>query len=431
MSLYKRGGTWWTDFSVNGQRFRLSLDTSDWREAQRQEKERISQASAGKLTTSGQQFARLAFSEGADRYLEGRKLELSKQSLKKEKQLLKRPRTFFAATRLNRINAESLLAYRESRARDGRKPSYLNMELGVIRRVLKRAKRWHMIADDVRPLKEARSVGKALAYEDKAMLLRIAASRPDWQVARCAAVVALNTTMRGCELRGLRWRDVNLLEHLLTIHRSKTEAGERVIPLNADAMAVISELYERAEVSNCAELDHFVFPACENGNIDPKRPQASWRTAWRHLTRAIICPGCERIQNPSPLCCNEKCKADMKDIRSPLEGLRFHDLRHHAITELAESQASDQTIMAIAGHVSQKMLAHYSHIRLEAKRTVLDALAANGLEAKRQAIRSRRYVTRNVTNRTNTVTAKSQAVEKNGRPVETRTPDLYRVKVAL
>jgi len=33
-------------------------------------------------------------------------------------------------------------------------------------------------------------------------------------------------------------------------------------------------------------------------------------------------------------------------------GLRFHDLRHTAITDLAESQTSDQTIMAIAGHVS-------------------------------------------------------------------------------
>jgi len=31
--------------------------------------------------------------------------------------------------------------------------------------------------------------------------------------------------------------------------------------------------------------------------------------------------------------------------------------------------------MSIAGHVSQKMLSHYSHIRLAAKREVLDALA--------------------------------------------------------
>ena len=53
---------------------------------------------------------------------------------------------------------------------------------------------------------------------------------------------------------------------------------------------------------------------------------------------------------------------------------RFHDLRHHAITELAESDASDQTIMGIAGHVSLKMIAHYSHVRLEAKRRAVEAL---------------------------------------------------------
>ncbi|PYU27677.1 MAG: hypothetical protein DMG32_05605 [Acidobacteria bacterium] len=62
MSLYKRGGTWWTDFSVNGQRFRLSLDTTDWREAQRQEKERIAQASAGKLTVESGTFSTIGVS---------------------------------------------------------------------------------------------------------------------------------------------------------------------------------------------------------------------------------------------------------------------------------------------------------------------------------------------------------------------------------
>jgi len=71
---------------------------------------------------------------------------------------------------------------------------------------------------------------------------------------------------------------------------------------------------------------------------------------------------------------NRECKADIRNIKSPTDGLRFHDLRHHAITELAESQASDQTVMAIAGHVSPKMLAHYSHVRMQAKRKALDAL---------------------------------------------------------
>jgi len=41
---------------------------------------------------------------------------------------------------------------------------------------------------------------------------------------------------------------------------------------------------------------------------------------------------------------------------------------------LAESKASDMTIMAIAGHVSKKMLERYSHIRMTAKRQALDAI---------------------------------------------------------
>jgi integrase len=65
-------------------------------------------------------------------------------------------------------------------------------------------------------------------------------------------------------------------------------------------------------------------------------------------------------------------------VDSSTKGLRIHDLRHHAITELAEPKASDQTIMAIAGHVSKKMLALYSHVRLEAKRTALDTLGGDG-----------------------------------------------------
>jgi len=55
--------------------------------------------------------------------------------------------------------------------------------------------------------------------------------------------------------------------------------------------------------------------------------------------------------------------------------IRFHDLRHTCITRLAEGQASEQTLMSIAGHLSRRMLEHYSHIRLAAKRTALEAIA--------------------------------------------------------
>jgi integrase len=61
--------------------------------------------------------------------------------------------------------------------------------------------------------------------------------------------------------------------------------------------------------------------------------------------------------------------------------IRFHDLRHTCITKLAEGQASEQTIMSIAGHLSRKMIEHYSHIGMAAKRAALDAIVKPILDA--------------------------------------------------
>ena len=70
----------------------------------------------------------------------------------------------------------------------------------------------------------------------------------------------------------------------------------------------------------------------------------------------------------------ENCVAET-NRRSRSGGLRPHDLRHHAITKLAESpEASEQTIMALAGHVSREMLEHYSHVRQQAKRKAVESL---------------------------------------------------------
>ena len=181
--------------------------------------------------------------------------------------------------------------------------------------------------------------------------------------------------MRGCEIKGLCWRDVDMMERTITIRNSKTEAGERVLPLNADAWAVILQLYERAKTMGRIEGSHYLFFSCEVAKVDPTRPMKSWRTAWRRLTRAVTCPSCRTLQDPGQSCVNAECGLDIAKQKSPFAGLRFHDLRHAAITELAEKANSDSVIRSIAGHVSSKMLEHYSHVRILAKRTALDGLS--------------------------------------------------------
>ena len=48
--------------------------------------------------------------------------------------------------------------------------------------------------------------------------------------------------------------------------------------------------------------------------------------------------------------------------------------RFSATTKLLESGAPDETVRAIAGHVSEKALNYYSHIRIAAKKQALDQL---------------------------------------------------------
>jgi integrase len=362
MSLLKRGKTWHCHFVVNGQRFRQSLETKDWREAQAKEKQLIAEASEGKLTHNSTTLARLPFAQAADEYVSARKLELAPASQAKEKQLLVQLRAYFKREPLKAVTVKQITDYRTWRAEQKVGPATLNAELGILRRILKRAKLWARVADDVKPLKEPSTIGRALTEEEKLRLLKTAAMRVEWETAYLAAILCLNTTARGCELKGLQWCDVDLFNRTLTIRTSKTAAGERMIPLTDVALSALAKLRRRAESFGAVEPSHYVFAAFvpkftfsgkkvidyNVTGFDPTRHVGSWRTAWRSLVR-----------------------------KAGLPKFRFHDLRHCAITQLAENGTSDSTIMAIAGHVSRRMLERYSHVRMEAKRTAMEALAVS------------------------------------------------------
>ncbi|MGD0519694.1 MAG: site-specific integrase [Terracidiphilus sp.] len=360
MALKKRGKTWHCHFVVNGQRFRQSLETTDWREAQAKEKELIAAASEGKLHQTSATVTRQPFGLAADDYVTARKLELAPASQAKEKQLLVQLRVYFKQEPLKAVTAKRITEYRAWRAEQGVGPATLNAELGILRRILKRAKLWARVADDIRPLREPTTIGKALTEEDKQRLLKTAMMRPEWETAYLAAILCLNTTARGCELKGLQWSDVDLFDRTVTIRKSKTDAGVRAIPLTDVACSALARLRTRAESFGPVDPAHYVFASYVSRRVfngtavvgsnltefDPTKHVNSWRSAWRTLTK-----------------------------KAGLPGFRFHDLRHCAITSLAESGASDSTIMAIAGHVSRRMLERYSHVRMEAKRTAMECLS--------------------------------------------------------
>jgi integrase len=289
---------------VNGQRFRQSLETTDWREAQAKEKQLIGQATEGKLTQTSTTLARQPFGHAADDYVTARKLELAPASQAKEKQLLVQLRAYFKQEPLKSLTAKRIAEYRAWRAERRVGPATLNAELGILRRIMKRARVWARVADDIRPLREPSTIGRALTEEEKQRLLKTAVMRPEWETAYLAAILCLNTTARGCELKGLQWSDVDLFARTLTIRTSKTAAGERVVPLTDVAASALARLRRRAEGFGPVEQSHYVFAAFipkftfsgkkvidyNVTGFDPTRHVRSWRTAWRTLRKKAGLP---------------------------------------------------------------------------------------------------------------------------------------------
>ena len=107
---------------------------------------------------------------------------------------------------------------------------------------------------------------------------------------------------------------------------------------------------------DAAKPDDHLFPSQKGGKIDATRAAKGWRTAWRTIRRKAAIN-------------------DAGDVIYPnLLTVRFHDLRHTAVTVMAEKGLPDQTIMAQVGHISPDMMRHYSHIRRQALNAAAAAL---------------------------------------------------------
>jgi integrase len=167
-----------------------------------------------------------------------------------------------------------------------------------------------------------------------------------------ALMLALNAGMRDAEIRDLQWARTDLARAMVTVAASKSEAGEnRTIPLNSVLLGVLVE-YAKWYTKQFGTIQPawYVFPFGKPYPHDPTRPITTLKSAWKTVRKKAGVSG------------------------------RWHDNRHTFITDLAESpEVSDETIRDMAGHVSKQMLKHYSHIRMQAKRRAVEAIASKPL----------------------------------------------------
>ena len=131
----------------------------------------------GKNLASHKHFARWPFNKAADHYLAAITLHVAESTVRTEKEGAEPLRAFFGETPLARLTAPMVDQYQAQRKEKGVSGWTMNMEVGLLRRILKKANRWHIIAEGVKMLPERSDIGRALTPEEKARLLEAAASR--------------------------------------------------------------------------------------------------------------------------------------------------------------------------------------------------------------------------------------------------------------
>jgi len=260
------------------------------------------------------------------------------------------------------IRLEDIAALQQKRRAAALGNRTINAENQALRQILKHFGLWGNLQGRVRFLREPKDTGRAVSHADETRLLQ-AANKNRSPALLPRLILALDTGLRANEMRHLRYRDLKLawrdgaIKHAwLTVSCSKTEGGTgRTVPLTRRACAVLTLWLSRF---SDAPADGFVFPRHQIGfagdkrlpfvyAVDFTRPGSDWKSAWTAACRSV-------------------------DLH-----YRWHDLRHTFVSRLAENPAvSEQTIMALAGHVSKSMLARYSHIRSQAKQAAIEALEA-------------------------------------------------------
>jgi integrase len=346
MAPFQRGNVWWYKFYFAGQFICESSKSSSKTVAKNAEQQRRRELEAGynNIKEARQERVR-PLGEIVAEYLVGYRLRYRSATF--AEYALGHVSRHLGGEMIIDIDERTVLGYQESRLREQAAPKSINEEVRfllkmmgdpgeVIRARLKKNKQLKLAV--------GKRIGKAFDGDETERLAEKAKKSHSPHM-YMAFMFARNAGLRDTEIKSLTWGQIHLAAKTVQVGRAKTDAGEgRIVPLNSELYAaVIAHRTWYTKRFGAVTDEWYVFPWGKPRPSDPSRHVTSLKTAWKTM----------------------RTKAEVKG--------RWHDNRHTLITELAESGAGDETIMEIAGHVDRQMLRHYSHIRMKAKRSALEA----------------------------------------------------------
>jgi integrase len=136
-------------------------------------------------------------------------------------------------------------------------------------------------------------------------------------------IVALETGMRCGEILSMRWEDVDFINRRVLLRDTKN-GDSRQVPLSSRVKTILEQLSSRT-------TGDLVFPYCR------------WAIR-RHYTRVV-----------------KQSAKTHKGAQNPFTDLRFHDLRHEALSRLSDKGLNTIELAHISGHKTLAMLRRYTH----------------------------------------------------------------------
>jgi integrase len=297
---------------------------------------------------------RMTFASFADRferdYLPGRNLKHSTQ-VDYRLTIRRHLRPFFGHLELSAVEPVDVDAYVAEKIAC-LAPKTISNHLSLLRLMFKTARRWRLVA--VNPLEEVEpprverhemhvltgtEIARLLtAYEELRAETSETVDAEWWALTRRLVQVALGTALRRGELLALRWRDVELLDHRLTVRESfvrgrfqtpKSKASRRTIELGPRTAAVLQQHWR---ASRYQSDDSLVFCHPLLGTpLDPSK------ISGQYMRPALKKAGIVKPFRP------------------------WHDLRHTALTHEAAAGNPQAYVQLKAGHSQGSITERYIH----------------------------------------------------------------------
>ena len=224
-----------------------------------------------------------------------------------------------SALTLDKLSSSAIAAFRDRRLPDGARTTHYDLTL--IRHCLKIATHeWGLMLSSnpvdfikmpptSKPRQRRFNKGE---YERLEQASHLTLNPHIWPI----IVFAIETGMRRSEILGLTWDNISLERQLAYLPLTKNGTS-REVPLSTKAVQVLNNQRSRQNTPT-------PFPVNAN----------AFRLAWERLRK----------------------RADLCD-------LRFHDLRHEAISRFFEMGLSIPEVALISGHKDARMLFRYTHLK--------------------------------------------------------------------